>query len=226
MYKFIYNGNVIDVVDNIRYLRYLRKSKRIVGSDSSSANCVQASNGVDVYGIQGTKLPEYLDYPHVIIRKIDQHEFNQLKKLIDSNTKITADSYQLYTARNEKIQELESFCKQVITEGIVIKLSDDKLHSFELTIEDQLNLAMMHNKILQGAESCMYHEKEGICKLYSKEDLLGIIRTANKHIEYNTTYFNLLKNCIHNMYSIEAIQAIHYGDQLPNADYRDILNQV
>ena len=226
MYKFIYEGKVIDVVENIRYLRYLKKSKHVVGSDSSSANCVQASNGIDVYGIQGAKIPEYLNYKKIIIKPIDRAEYNKLKQLLNNSIAITADSAELQQVKTDKIKELEENCKNVIKDGIIVTLSDGQSHTFELTVEDQLNLAVIHNKILQGALSCIYHEKGKICKRYDSTDLLTIISSANKHVEYNTTYFNLMKNCIYNMYSIEKIKGIHYGDDLPNAEYQVILNQI
>ena len=226
MYKFIYEGKVIDVVDKIRYLRYLKKSKHVVGSDSSSANCVQASNGIDVYGIQGAKLPEYLNYKKVIIRQVDADEYKKLKQLLNNSITITADTVELQQAKSSKVQELEENCKKIIKDGIIVILSDGQAHTFELTVEDQLNLAVIHNKILQGALSCIYHEKGKVCRRYDSDDLLTVIEAANKHVEYNTTYFNLMKNCIYNMYNIEKIKGIHYGDELPNADYQVILSQI
>lgn len=226
MYKFIYEGKVIDVVDKIRYLRYLKKSKHVVGSDSSSANCVQASNGIDVYGILGAKLPEYLNYKKVIIRQVDADEYKKLKQLLNNSITITADSVELQQAKSSKVQELEENCKKIIKDGIIVTLSDGQSHTFELTVEDQLNLAVIHNKILRGALSCIYHEKGKVCRRYDSDDLLTVIEAANKHVEYNTTYFNLMKNCIYNMYNTEKIKGIHYGDELPNADYQVILSQI
>lgn len=226
MYKFIYEGKVIDIVENIRYLRYLKKSKHVVGSDSSSANCVQASNGIDIYGIQGAKLPEYLNYKKVIIRQIDVEEYKKLQQLLNNSITITADNVELQQAKSLKVQELEENCKKIITDGIIVTLSDGQPHTFELTVEDQLNLAVIHNKILQGTLSCVYHEKGKVCRRYDSDDLLTVINAANKHVEYNTTYFNLMKNCIYNMYNIEKIKGIHYGDELPNAAYQVILSQI
>ena len=59
MYKFIYNNNVIDVVDKIKYLRYLEKSKRTVVTDSSSANCVQGSDNIT--GLKRKRILNYAD---------------------------------------------------------------------------------------------------------------------------------------------------------------------
>ena len=226
MYKFISSGIVVDVVKDIRYLRYLKKSKHVVGSDKSSANCVQASNGIDVYGIQGKSIPEYLNYQSVIIRQVDEIEYNQLKQLLESKTKILADSTSLHEARTKKIQSLESDCKRTIIDGIVVKLSDGDYHQFELTVEDQLNLSMIQSKLNCGATGCIYHEKGKVCRYYEADDLLIIIQSANKHIEYNTTYFNLMKNCIYNMYNVEEIEDIRYGDTIPNSSYADILNHL
>ena len=117
MYKFIYEGKVIDVVENIRYLRYLKKSKHVVGSDSSSANCVQASNGIDIYGIQGAKLPEYLNYKKVIIRSIDADEYRKLKQLLNNSITITADTVELQHVKSAKVAELEEIQEEIIKEN-------------------------------------------------------------------------------------------------------------
>lgn len=226
MYKIIYNGNVIDVLQKIQYLRYLKKSGKIVLSDASSANCIQASNNKDVYIIQGAKLPGYLPYPQVIIKKISETEYNKLKKLLDSEVSVTGDSFILHEARETKIKELSEYCANIITKGISVKLTDGKFHKFELTLEDQLNLSTIQYRLAQGAVSAIYHEKDKVCRLYSKKDLETIITFANKHVEYNTTYFNLLKNCIYNMYDIDVINNVHYGDPLPNLEYQRFLEQL
>lgn len=226
MYKFIHNNNVIDVVDKIKYLRYLEKSKRTVVTDSSSANCVQGSDNVTVYAMQGATLPASVDYKIVTVKKITKYEYDQLRQLLKNNEIISGDSYSLNQSRKLKIEELSKECSKTIQSGISIKLSDNKYHQFELTVEDQLNLLMLKNKLSSGSEKLIYHEKGCTCKVYEKTDIETIISNAEHHIEYNTTYFNLMRHCINNMNNIEEIDKIHYGDELPDPDYKILLKNL
>ena len=226
MYKFIHNGNVIDVVENIKYLRYLKKSHHIVTTDASTANCVQASNNRDVYALLGANLPVNIPYKTVVIKKIGKEEFESLKVLLNNNVTIHGDSVELHAAREQKIEELSKECSDVIQKGVTIKLSDGKFHTFELTIEDQLNIMTLQQQLYCGKDNFLYHEKGKVCKFYSKEDIRTLIKETNYHIQYNTTYFNLMKHCIYSIYDINKINSIHYGDDLLIPEYNTLVESL
>ena len=88
MYKIISEGQVIDILTEIKYLRYLYKSRRIVVSDVMSANCIQGSDNKTVYGLRGNNFPS--DFPHkiVILKKITKKEFDTLSHLLNNGEKI------------------------------------------------------------------------------------------------------------------------------------------
>ena len=226
MYKFIYNNNVIDVVETVKYLRYLEKSKHFVITDSNSANCVQGSDNETVYLLQGARLPATLNYKIVTVKKIDKQEYHTLKQLLENNETVYGDTSALIEARNNKISELKQECANVIKQGISIKLSDNVFHEFELTIEDQLNLNILKTKLDQGAQLIPYHEKGCTCKLYDRVDIEKIIFEANRHIEYNTTYFNLMRHCINYMNDMDVINNVHYGDELLIPEYNRLLQSL
>ena len=94
MYKFIHNNNVIDVVETVKYLRYLEKSKHFVITDSTSANCVQGSDNETVYLLQGASLPATLNYKIVTVKKIDTQEYQQLKQLLKNNKTVCENNNQ------------------------------------------------------------------------------------------------------------------------------------
>ena len=106
MYKIIYNDNVIDVVKDLKYLRYLEKSNHYVTTDSSSANCIQGSNDV-VYWLQGTKFPVTIEHKIVVVKKINKQEYDKLYMLLNENEIVYGDNVELIQARNSKIQELK-----------------------------------------------------------------------------------------------------------------------
>ena len=91
MYKVIYNNMIIDVIEKLRYVRYLPKSDRIVGTDRLAATGIMASNGEDIYHLEG-KLKNFpTDYKTVRVVKIDQKEFDQLKtQLIKQESTLVA----------------------------------------------------------------------------------------------------------------------------------------
>lgn len=226
MYKFIKNNNVIDVVEKPKYYTYLENSKKFVVSDSKTGNFVQGSDKRKVYALQGTRFPASLNHDVITIKKIDKFEFTELKKLLTENKEVCADTYALAKAREDKIKELKQECAETIKEGIIVKLSDNQFHEFELTIEDQLNLNILKTKLDNGAEQLLYHEKGCTCKLYDRVDIEKIILAANKHIEYNTTYFNLMRHCINNVNNIDLINAIIYGDNLLLPEYDRLLQSL
>lgn len=225
MYKVISEGQIIDLISNLKYLRYLYKSKQIVPSDSMSANCIQGSND-KIYGLKGNAFP--LDFPHkiVIVKEIDKIEFDKLHLLFKDHSNIDADDPFLIKAKEAKINELKSICDNEIINGICIKLSDDDYHCFELTIEDQLNLKSIETTLYKYKNDIIYHEKGKVCSLFSKEDMQLIISAATRHIQYHTTYFNLMKYCINNMNAITDINNIHYGDEVPDKNYQKLLSQI
>lgn len=49
MYKLMNGDLVIDILRKVRYVRYLPRSKRWVGTDGLSANGVMSSDGSRIY---------------------------------------------------------------------------------------------------------------------------------------------------------------------------------
>lgn len=127
------------------------------------------------------------------------------------NTIIYANAKELNAARQIKIEELNQACKDTITKGISIYFQDGSYHEFKLTLEDQINLLELEKEINDGAEYVLYHGTNELCNLYSAKDMKKVIFEVSKYKKYHTTYFNLLKYCIYNMYNIEEIEKINYG---------------
>lgn len=222
MIKLIKDNKVIDVVENPIYFLYREKSGFVTIVDKSTANCVESSTQ-DLYALQGVTPLATLPYPYVQVKEITQAEYEELKQLLSNNQEVTGDDLALQECRAEKINELDQLCSAVIDAGISLRLSDHKVYTFQLTVEDQLNLTSLQRKIDAGAELLVYHEKGATCRLFVKEDIQLVIDEAAKFIEYNTTYFNLMRHCINNMYNMDEINDIHYGDKLPLPECAKIL---
>lgn len=221
MYKLMTKSVVVDVLDTVKYVRWLTKSKKFVLTDKTSAHGVYSSDNKTVYILEGSKCPP--DLPNTVVRlvAITESEYKRLEALIRGGTPVDADVIQLNRVKHDKLEELSSACKIAIESGVDVMFSDNYSHHFRLTIEDQLNLWSIEKEIQAGSLAVIYHETDKPCKLYRSSDIVKLIQAADAHKKYHTTYYNILKHCINNMYNKEDILRISYGvplEDLPMAD--------
>lgn len=221
MYKLVTRNVVVDVLETVKYVRWLTKSKRFVLTDSTSAHGVYGSDNRTVYVLEGKDCPQVL--PNTVVRmiQITESEFTRLQSLLHGKITVDADVVLLNRAREEKLQELSKNCKSMIESGVSVMFSDNMSHAFRLTVEDQLNLWAVEKEIQSGSLSVLYHETGKPCKMYRSSDILKLIQTADLHKKHHTTYYNILKHCINNMYSKEEIDRVYYGislEDLPMSD--------
>lgn len=55
MYKIIHNNQIIDVLEDLNYVKCLPKTQKIISVDKLQANGIVSSNGDDIYHLLGTK---------------------------------------------------------------------------------------------------------------------------------------------------------------------------
>lgn len=53
MYKLVYNNMVVDLIKKLQYVRYMKNSKRWIGTDSQSANGIMGSDNNTIYRLSG-----------------------------------------------------------------------------------------------------------------------------------------------------------------------------
>lgn len=208
MYKVLFDNVVIDILESIKYARYLKKSKHTVVTDHSSANCIIASNNVDKYHLSSLPYPEGCNIKTVTVVPIDADEY----KLLTAELKKaeTVVDIGLRHLKQNKIKEMSDICHQKITQGTRVLLSDNQFHHFELSVEDQLNLQDIRYELDIGADTITYHETGQICKEYSATDMRTVIDTLYKHKQKHIQYFNQLKREINSKESIDAIINVRY----------------
>lgn len=114
----------------------------------------------------------------------------------------------------------------VISAGFDIKLSDNEIHHFALTTQDQLNLITLSSLVASGETNIPYHADGELCKFYSPEDIMTITEGATNFKTYQVSYFNSLKAYIESMSDIESISAITYGVQIPDEYMSDVLKSL
>lgn len=110
---------------------------------------------------------------------------------------------------------MNSKCNKMIVDGFDIKLSDNNIYHFSLTLQDQLNLITSAQMISNGVQKIPYHADGCVCKYYSINDMGKIIEMANLFKTYHISYFNSLKSYIESLQDMEIISAVSYGDEIP-----------
>ena len=223
MYKIIKNNKVIDVVRSPYFVKIL-STGRVAFTDKTSANGIIGSDDKTVYSFVSTVRK---DLAVVTIKEVTLEEFNRLKSLLNSNQEISADESALTAAKNAVIKRLSNICKNKITAGFSIELSDGKIYSFKLTTEDQLNLMVIESQLNNGEDRFIYHATDQPCKFFTREDMIKIIQAFKSHTLYHTTYFNAAKQYIKSLVDIEKVNLFSYGTDISgtveNATIRQIL---
>lgn len=215
MFKIISSNKIIDVIKNPQYIRFIENG-HICKSTESNAHGLLGSDNKKVYRFDLKAKTTRSDILDVQLIPIRETEFNKLVKLIEAGELITADKTQLDKAKRLKIEELSNICNKNIIAGFSIILSDNQVHHFKLTIEDQINLMLLESQYNKGVETFIYHSTNNSCRVFGREDMFKVLSNYKKHIQYHTTLFNLLKQHIKALSSIEAVWEISYDFNINN----------
>lgn len=219
MIKILYNEKVIDVVRYPKFIRFLPYG-HIAITDKTSAQGIIGSDDATIYSFVAN------NYKFVTIADITLDEFERLQSLLNSGQEISADESALSKAKLNKIKLLSSICRNKIISGFSVELSDGNKYDFKLTVEDQLNLMSLENQLNNGETFFIYHATNQPCKIYNKEDMLKIISTFRSFTLYHTTYFNIAKQYINKLTSIDQVNLFNYGMDVSNMTSDVIIKQI
>ena len=125
--------------------------------------------------------------------------------------------------RNAKIAEISATCNAVIVAGVDIQLGEETEH-FNLSIEDQSNIANLFRVVELGGTEFPYQADGGKCRIYTAQEIAQIYIAAQTAITSQTTYHNALKAYVQSLTDVERISAVTYGMNLPKK-YRDEMNE-
>ena len=124
--------------------------------------------------------------------------------------------------RNAKIAEISAACNAVIVSGVDIQLGEETEH-FNLSIEDQSNIANLFRVVELGGTEFPYQADGGKCRIYTAQEIAQIYIAAQTAITSQTTYHNALKAYVQSLTDVEDISAVTYGMALP-AEYAAEMN--
>lgn len=123
--------------------------------------------------------------------------------------------------RAAKMSEVSAECESTIISGIDVNLGEEVQH-FSLTVHDQINLFGKQAQISAGAEKCEYHNDGNPCKFYTADEMKTIIEAAMSHVSMQQTYCNSMYDWIKSCRYASEIEAIHYGDDIPE-EYQSVV---
>ena len=230
-YKVIKDNEIIDVLDNITFVKIQITHNRLIVCPEKFAQGILSSNGENIWFVDGIIEENINKYEVVELIKIDETEYNILKDALISNEFIevpeepeeqpiepglTEDELNtLEFVRDSKIAEMNNICNTMITQGFDVILSDKKSHHFDFSVDDQLNMMSLKELIIAGETLIPYHASNEPCKFYSVEDIQIILNAGTKLKTYHVTYFNALKQYIKSLRSINTVSKVFYGMDIP-----------
>lgn len=94
-YKVIYDGKVIDALDQLIFLKYYTRHDRMIMCDASEAQAVLSSDCKTIWHEASLPSIPIDGYDTVTIKKIDKYEYLQLKSLCGKTPEEIIDSYNL-----------------------------------------------------------------------------------------------------------------------------------
>lgn len=134
---------------------------------------------------------------------------------IDEAVEIIGSDQSTEVIRAAKIAEISAACNTVIVSGVDLELTDGTVH-FNLSIEDQSNIANLFRVVELGGTEFPYQADGGVCRIYSAQEIAQIYIAAQTLITTQTTYHNALKAYVQSLDDVEAIAAVQYGMTLPD----------
>ena len=237
-YKLVDKDNNIIGVSTDKDLRYMQYNEDHSGIQYCKN--VKFAFGIAFNGLIYSIDPNESTYPFVNLIMIGNREYQYIQNnLLQQKTEISdADDIQssqsefidtstVEFAKKCKVNEMKKACNEHIINGIDIRLTDNKIYHFDLTIEDQLNLQNIQYQLSsQEQVNIPFHSKDELFKYYDRSDLALIISNANNHILYHTAYFNCLKSYIKSLTKIDQINQIQYGISIPDKYKSEVFLQI
>ena len=121
----------------------------------------------------------------------------------------------LEAAKEARLAELSAACNAAVVAGCDVTLTDGAAGHISLTPEDQINLTAALAGVEGGAEAYPYHLDGELCASYPAADIQAMAQAATAHKLYHTTYYNHLAVWVRRCESVEQVQPVVYGAELP-----------
>lgn len=112
-------------------------------------------------------------------------------------------------------------CNQTIVAGVDVELNGAVEH-FNLSDEDQRNIDNLFRIVYLGGTRFPYQADGSECRVYTVSEIAQIYVAAQTLITTQTAYHNALKKYVNSMETVEEINGVSYGMELPEPYLTDL----
>lgn len=124
-------------------------------------------------------------------------------------------------AMSSKLSEISSACKAAIVNGVDF---GDSHYSY--SSEDQSNISNATTLAIQTGLAIPYHADGESCRLFEKDEIVGIYVAEETNLTHNITYHNQLKLYIQTLTTKAEVEEIEYGVTELTGEYLETYNMV
>lgn len=114
MYKLMNGDLVVDILREVRYVRYLPRSKRWVGTDSQSAHGVMSADGSRIYLLYGRAHACPDELTSVMMVEISKAEYESLAMQLASQTREAEELREEIGVLKSQIAEQSSMLQAIL----------------------------------------------------------------------------------------------------------------
>lgn len=142
---------------------------------------------------------------------------------VEDAVSILGNDNAVETIRAAKLLEISKACNATIIAGVDVAIGE-RIDHFNLSLEDQSNIANLFRVVELGGTEFPYQADDGTCTVYSATEIAQIYIAAQTMITTQTAYHNALKSYVNSLETSEEIAGVIYGQELP-AVYSTALQQ-
>lgn len=134
----------------------------------------------------------------------------------------------LQELQEQKVSEMNAMQQAAIAAGVDVTLTDGSTEHFTLTDHDQISLMGLQGQVAEGIGQIPWHTSdEGkACKFYSNADMALITAAAMAWVTWHVTYYRDLRIYIRALEDKEAVEAVTYGQDIPEEYQSDVLKAL
>lgn len=145
-----------------------------------------------------------------------------IKKAIEIQTNIDINSMSVEDYKRYILNKIAKTCEEKIYEGMEI---NGELFTYK--IEDQQNIKTLFDTIMMIPQitALPYHSSGNLCRFYTRDEIITIYMTLMMRLIKITTYCNSLNMVIREMNTIEELDTVEYGMELPQ-DKKEVYDDI
>lgn len=228
-YKAIKDDVIVDVYNELQYVKYNEKLKMILRCKKEEAQGIIQRNGEKIYHVEGWPNLTGTYESITLVEFDDSQMYDGLLAALNKNQSIEepveeepVDNQDIELVREGKINAMSRACENAIMNGFDIVLSDGLNHHFSLEITDQIMISVLAQKALAGETNLPWHADGEPCQFWSTQDILAINSAMENLVTCHQTYFNSLKMYILSVEDFITLNGIEYGCGIPEEYQSDV----